>query len=115
MIIIKNKWFPFGSYNTINICGILFTKKYDIDNITINHEKIHTKQILELFIIGFYIWYLIEYCIIRFYHKKQGCAYHDISFEEEAYNNQKDLNYIKNRKHYSWFKYIHIKSYCREK
>lgn len=27
MILIKNKWFPFGNYTTINLFGILFTKK----------------------------------------------------------------------------------------
>lgn len=115
MIIIKNKWFPFGTYNTINICGILFTKRKNISKLIINHEKIHTKQMLETFIIGFYLWYLIEYLIIRFYHKKQSCAYHDISFEEEAYINENNLDYIKNRKHYNWFNYIKIRSYCNKK
>lgn len=42
--------------------------------------------------------------------KKQNCAYHDISFEEEAYGNEKDLNYLKTRKHYAWLKYIRLRS-----
>ena len=37
----------------------------------------------------FYIWYGIEYVIIRFFHNKQSFAYHDVSFEEEAHNNVK--------------------------
>lgn len=105
MITIKNKWFPFGKYIAINICGILFTKR-ELDEVMINHESIHTKQMLEMLIIGFYLWYVIEYVIIRVFHKTQHSAYKDISFEEEAYDNQHDLNYIKTRKYYSWFKYV---------
>ena len=42
MLIIKNKWFPFGGYKAINLFGIIFTKS-DLDSETINHEKIHTE------------------------------------------------------------------------
>lgn len=110
MIIIKNKLIPFGKYSTMNICGILFTKKAYLSDKTINHEKIHTKQILETAIIGFYLWYIIEYLIIRFAHIFQNDAYRDISFEEEAYNNDENLDYLKHRKHYTWIKYIKIRS-----
>ena len=64
----------------------------------------------ELGYIGYYLWYGIEYLIIRLFHKKQGDAYHDVSFEEEAYANDKDMTYLKNRKHYAWFKYLKVKS-----
>ena len=33
-------------------------------------------------------------------------AYKNISFEREAYQNQGDLDYLSNRKHYNWFSYI---------
>lgn len=110
MILIKNKWFPFGNYKAINICGIVFYKGNDLSNKTINHEKIHTKQMIEMLFIFFYLWYGFEYLIIRLFHKKQNDAYHDVSFEEEAYNNDDNLNYIDTRKHYAWFKYIKVKS-----
>ena len=60
----------------------------------------------------FYIWYGIEYLIISIARlsDKQGDRYHDVSFEEEAYNNDDNLNYIDTRKHYAWFKYIKVKS-----
>lgn len=41
MIIIKNKWFPFGKYKAINLFGILFTKS-NLSEVEINHEAIHT-------------------------------------------------------------------------
>lgn len=110
MIIIKNNLIPFGDYSTINLFGILFTKEKSLSNKTINHESIHTAQMKEMGFIFFYLWYVIEYVLIRLFHKKQGDAYHDVSFEEEAYNNDDNLEYLKTRKHYSWFKYIKVKS-----
>ena len=65
----------------------------------------------EMGYIFFYIWYVIEYIIIRLFHNKQNGAYHDVSFEEEAYKHEHDLNYLATRKHYNWIKYIKIKSY----
>ena len=110
MIIVKNKIIPFGSYTTINLFGILFTKSDYLSPMTINHERIHTKQMLELLIVGYYLWYIIEYIIVRFCHKKQNDAYHDISFEEEAHNNDTNLHYLDNRKHFAWWKYVRLRS-----
>lgn len=110
MIIVKNKIIPFGSYTTINLFGILFTKSDYLSPITINHERIHTKQMLELLIVGYYLWYIIEYIIVRFCYKKQNDAYHDISFEEEAHNNDNNLHYLDNRKHFAWWKYVRLRS-----
>lgn len=110
MKVVYNKVFPFGGYSTINIFGILFTKRKKLNEVTINHESIHTKQMQEMLYVFFYLWYGIEYLVVRFFHKKQGKAYHDISFEEEAYAYEKDLDYLKNRKHYNWWKFLKIKS-----
>lgn len=110
MIIVKNKIIPFGSYTTINLFGILFTKSDYLSPTTINHERIHTKQMLELLIVGYYLWYIVEYIIVRFCHKKQNNAYRDISFEEEAHNNDDNLHYIDNRKHFAWWKYVRLRS-----
>ena len=112
MIIIKNKFIPFKGYKAINLFGILFTKD-SLSNIDINHEKIHTKQMIETLFIGFYIWYGLEYLIIRLFNlkDKQNDCYHEISLEEEAYNNDDNLEYLDNRKPFSWLKYIKINTY----
>lgn len=39
MILVKNKWFPFGNYKAINICGIVFYKGDNLSDKTINHEN----------------------------------------------------------------------------
>lgn len=78
-----------------------------------NHEHIHSKQMAEMLWVFFYLWYGIEYLIILCFAKwnKQNERYHDVSFEEEAHNNDSNLDYISTRKHYAWFKYIKLRSY----
>ena len=113
--VIVNKLIPFSNYTTINLFGVLFTKNKILNKYSINHEAIHTAQMKEMGYVFFYIWYIIEYLLIRVFHKKQGDAYRDVSFEEEAYYNQRDLTYLDNRKHYSWVKHLKIKSYGQTK
>lgn len=115
MKIIKTKHFPPGNYSTLNFFGILFTKSKSLSQYTINHEAIHTAQMKELWYIPFYLWYGLEYLFVRFFHKKQNDAYHDVSLEEEAYNNQYDLNYLQNRKKFAWWEFIKPKSYEKDK
>ena len=71
---------------------------------TINHEKIHWQQQIELIILPFYILYGLEYLIKLIMYGKD--AYRNLSFEREAYTNENNLNYLKTRKHYAWIKYI---------
>lgn len=74
----------------------------------INHEKIHIRQQLELLVLPFYVIYFMDYGIklIRFRDKNR--AYREIFFEREAYANEKDLDYLKSRSHYSFWKYINF-------
>lgn len=92
-----------------------------------NHETIHAMQwtevtlvsgaILFALVVGldvsawlmlvpgivYYLWYVIEWlCKLPF-----GNAYRRIGFEQEAYNNQDDCNYIENRRMFTgWMKLI---------
>ena len=110
MLIIRTKRFPFGRYTTINLFGVLFTKRDYLTRDTILHEQIHTAQMKEMAYVFFYIWYAIEYILIRLFHSRQNAAYHDISFEEEAHDNAYNWTYLETRKPYAWLKYIKIKS-----
>lgn len=83
---------PFGIYIDSN------------DKYTINHEKIHWKQQVEMLVLPFYIWYGLEYIIKFFMYGKD--AYRNLSFEREAYANENNLNYLENRKSYAWIKYL---------
>jgi len=68
------------------------------DEVLIRHETIHIKQQLELLIVGFYIWYVVDFLIKLIKIRKPSWAYYKIIFEEEAYANQADENYLSNRK-----------------
>ncbi len=72
----------------------------------INHEKIHLRQQIELLIIPFYIIYGLEFLVRLFQYRSWKSAYLNISFEREAYINEKDLNYLKSRPFWSFIKYF---------
>lgn len=72
----------------------------------INHERIHLRQQLEMLLVIFYLWYLIEYLIRLAITKKSYRAYRRISFEQEAYNHEYDFTYVRRRRPYAWFKFV---------
>lgn len=84
--------------------GIYIEEKYLKNKEVINHEKIHWQQQLELLIIFFYLWYIIEWFIKLFINSPN--AYYTISFEREAYGNDENLKYLETRKKFAWFKHI---------
>lgn len=97
--------FGFAAAITLWPFGIFLLKDKYLDNpVMLNHEKIHWKQSLELLGIFFYLIYFLEWLIKLFKYGKD--SYYNISFEREANAHEKDLEYLKNRKLYSWFKYI---------
>lgn len=106
MKVIRNKLLPPKGFAAINLFGILFVRKDSkITDRLLNHEAIHTAQMKELGYIPFYILYLIEWFIKLIINKlDNNKAYKSISFEREAYNNQNNLEYLKNRKNYEWIK-----------
>lgn len=100
-------------------------------NETINHESTHWEQQKEMLVTGifiavilgiifvllklslwwllalalipflfFYLWYLIEWFFKLFVHGRE--AYYNISFEREAIDNEKNLEYLKTRRHFAW-------------
>jgi len=85
---------------------ILKDKKLKQDLVFFNHERIHLRQQLELLIVPFYLWYVIEYFFRIIQYKNRNKAYRNISFEREAYANEKDLQYLKRRPFWKFIKYL---------
>jgi hypothetical protein len=83
---------------------IVARKELRNDTVFMNHELIHLRQQLELLIIPFYVWYLLEYLILRFKHNHKT-AYRNIVFEKEAYQKESDLNYLKTRRFWNFLQY----------
>lgn len=75
MIVIRSHIIPFGGYSAVTIWPFVFVRegyakedsaKYER---TLNHEKIHGRQQLEMLLVLFYVWYLVEWlveCSVRF-------------------------------------------------
>lgn len=127
MKVIYNKFIPFKGFYAITIIKWIFVreeyKRFDgssIYNKMINHESIHEQQILDFtpkmfpswlrYTIGsicFYLLYGLEWlfkfipCLIT---KKS--AYRSLCAEQEAYKNERNFDYIKNRSKLSWLKKI---------
>lgn len=86
---------------------ILIKRKTDKKNeALLNHEKIHLRQQLELLILPFYIIYLANYFVNLLIYKKHHLAYMKIVFEQEAYENEDNLNYLKSKNWFGWIKNV---------
>lgn len=103
MKVIENKYIPFKGFTAINLFGFVFVRKDKWSmtsglkqDITLQHEAIHTAQMRELGFIGFYIIYLLEWIYRLIFHTKT--AYRGISFEREAYAQEHNYFYIYQRK-----------------
>ena len=127
MKVIYNKFIPIKGFYAITIIKWIFVRdKYKYLNGTfiydkmINHESIHEQQILDFtpeafpswlrYTIGsicFYPLYVLEWllklipCLIT---KKN--AYRSLCAEQEAYKNERNFNYTKNRPKLAWLKKI---------
>lgn len=84
---------------------ILANREDALNGVFVNHEKIHLRQQLELLILPFYVWYFLEYLIRLVQYKNRTTAYYNISFEREAYKNEKDLDYLKSRPFWRFLKF----------
>lgn len=118
-----SKWLPFKGFYAITLFGnCVRREKYrnkPLGKYTNNHELIHVYQAYDFInsdflnnvfgYIIFYILYGLEWffkAIISLFTLFKVQAYKSISFEQEAYNNERNLNYLYNRKRFSWKQYI---------
>lgn len=127
---IVNSIIPFEGFIAITIWPFVFVRKDEekkFDNVAENHESIHAEQQKEMLGVGwlmagilliitgslwwmllipiYFWWYLIEYCLRSIF--CTGNAYSNISFEREAYANEKDMLYPSvRRKSFAWLNYL---------
>ncbi|WP_299835956.1 hypothetical protein [uncultured Tenacibaculum sp.] len=107
MIIISKHLVPKG-FSGITLYPFIFLRnsKAKEDKIIINHEMIHLRQQIEMLIIPFYIFYVIEWFFKFLKYKNGYLAYQNLSFEREAYSFETDINYLKNRKFWAFIKHL---------
>ncbi len=101
MIVIRNRLLPIGRrFSAINICGLLFVKpNARLTPELLNHERIHTRQMLELLIVPFYIVYVSEWLVrVVLSGGDLYGSYRSLSAEREAYLYQNEPGYLKIRR-----------------
>ena len=108
MILIVFKYLTPRGFRGLTFYPFVFLADKDdkLNKVFINHEKIHIRQQLELLIVPFYLWYFTEYLIRLLQFRNRKKAYYAISFEREAYANEKDLEYLNSRPFLGFMRYL---------
>jgi hypothetical protein len=109
-IIVKNSIVPklasiFFRVGAITLWPFIFIRK-DCDTAQlVNHEMIHIKQCNELLVIGQYLLYGWDFVVGLIKYRNVYKAYRRVRFEQEAYRNDHNLNYLDSRPRFAWRKY----------
>ena len=78
----------------------------ELNDTFVNHERIHLRQQIELLVLPFFVIYILHYLINFIRYANHDKAYRNIIFVKEAYGNERNLDYLKTRK---WFQYFRKK------
>jgi len=111
IIIVSGRFFRYftrGFATAIALFPFIIVRKRELkDNPRlVYHERIHLRQQLELGIFLFYLWYVTEF-LIRYAHCRTfKVAYRNICFEREAFSNETNTEYLRNRKYWSFVYYL---------
>lgn len=126
-----NNIIPFKGFLAMCLWPFIFIRKkaaWRFDDKAENHENIHGQQQVEMLVVGiilavglaiagcawwsllalplFLWWYgiewLVRWCILR----DANRAYRAIAFEQEAYANEGDMQYLASRRRFAWIAYI---------
>lgn len=110
MIIVCQRLLKNTKINGITLFPFILIKNKALSQnpVLINHEKIHLRQQLELAILPFYVWYLAEFYLHRLKGKAAYEAYRAISFEREAYAQEKNADYLQTRRLWQFLDYIKL-------
>jgi len=111
LIIVSDKFLDYCSW-FFKVDGItlwpfiVIREQYEDNRVDINHEKIHIRQQTELLVLGFYIFYILNWIFNMIRYRNTVTAYRELIFEREAYTMQGSLLYLNNRKLWAWRKYF---------
>ena len=108
MIVVVNPYFLMKGFNAVTLWPLVVIRNEHLrkDDLLLNHERIHYRQQLEMLVLPFYLWYLVEFFIRWFQLKHRYLAYRAISFEKEAYANEMNFYYTPKRSFWAFIKYL---------
>ncbi len=108
-MILINKFLFHKNYVGLTLWPFIILKNDALKNdlYLINHEKIHLRQQKEMLIIPFYLFYVIEWLVRTVFYLNSYKAYQNLSFEREAYRNEHNLNYLYERRPFSFYRHLY--------
>ena len=108
MFLIVSKYLIPKGYRGLTLFPFVIIRDFlDRENkVLLNHEKIHIRQQIELLILPFFLLYFLEYLFRLIQYRNKSTAYRNISFEREAYANERNLDYLKTRPFWKFKNYI---------
>jgi len=108
MFLIVSKYLIPKGYRGLTLFPFVIIRDFlDRENkVLLNHDKIHIRQQLELLILPFFLLYFLEYLVRLVQFRDKNKAYRNISFEREAYDNERNLDYLKTRSFWKFKNYI---------
>lgn len=127
--VIFNDIIPFKGFLSMCLWPFIFVRNAAASHYNLvsnNHEHIHAEQQKEVLAAGlvlaavlallgcgwwsllalplFLWWYCLEWVFRLFQYRDAHKAYRNISFEREAYANEKDMEYLSQRQRFAWIK-----------
>jgi hypothetical protein len=112
MIQVQNRlsqWMLGNHYRVMCVWPVLFVRPGEplpLHSETLNHERIHARQQMEMLWLFFFIWYGLEFLVRLLTHRNRHDAYSALSHEKEAHAHDTDIDYLNKRKLYAWAKYL---------
>lgn len=102
------RFFSLGTASAVVVFPFVFfrEKRCRDDAVLRNHELIHLRQVQELGVVFFYLWYFIEFLVRLARWKTRWQAYRNISFERECYAMQHRPGYLSVRSCWQFLKYV---------
>jgi hypothetical protein len=107
MILVIPFIFP-STFNALAIWPFIILRERDLrgDQVLLHHERIHLKQQMELLWIFFFLLYFAEFLAKVIIYREFKRAYRNISFEREAYHQERNPDYARNKPFWSFVRYI---------
>lgn len=99
------EWWPYAGM-ALSVAIIVRRGHYPSARL-IRHEEIHLAQQRELWHVGFYLIYMVEFlCRLVAARFRWDKAYRGISFEREAYRHDANPGYLATRPPHAWKHYF---------
>jgi hypothetical protein len=97
----------FNYYTGLSFFIFIWISKLTNDEVKlVRHEKIHFLQQVEMLFVFHWFLYGLFYIVSRSKGHGHFVAYRYNPFEIEAFENEKDVNYLKERKPFAWINYV---------